>query len=369
MSTASRASERGMALALAIFALVVVGALVAGAFLAGHLEQRTGRSTLYAEQAADAAEAGAAETLASWDALNLNALAPGTTAAFPTVPLAGRSAYRPTVSRLNGQIFLVQSLGTRVNAGGNTLARRTVGIVARLASLGSGPEAALTVGKPVEIEGNQVVVSGADSADAREGMACAPGAARPPTHIAASSSTVYSVFGDVSFDRLAAHAGVILPDTTISSALRPSLDATGRCDAGDKSNWGEPRRSSDSQMESCRRYFPIVYARGTRLGIAGGGRGQGILLVEGDLDISGRLRLPRARGGQGSRSDLRRAHADHRCADGRQLHGRQPESLGRSHHDSVLVVRVGGGARRRGVCRTDRSAELGAGVLGGYGYG
>ena len=113
MSTASRASERGMALALAIFALVVVGALVAGAFLAGHLEQRTGRSTLYAEQAADAAEAGAAETLASWDALDLNALAPGTTAAFPTVPLAGRSAYRPTVSRLNGQIFLVQSLGTQ----------------------------------------------------------------------------------------------------------------------------------------------------------------------------------------------------------------------------------------------------------------
>ena len=120
MSRSSRSSERGMALAIAIFALVVVGALVAGAFLAGHLEQRTGRSTLYAQQAADAAEAGAAETLASWDALDLNALAPGTTTAFPPVSLAGRSAYRSTVSRLNGQIFLVQSLGTRVNAGGNT---------------------------------------------------------------------------------------------------------------------------------------------------------------------------------------------------------------------------------------------------------
>lgn len=282
MTTVPRDSERGMALALAIFALVVVGALVAGAFLAGHLEQRTGRSTWYAEQAADAAEAGAAETLASWNALGLNALAPGTTAAFPAVPVAGRSAYRPTVSRLNGQIFLVQSLGTRVSAGGNTLARRTVGIVAKLASLGSGPEAALTVGKPVEIEGSQVVVSGAD-----EGMACAPGTARPATRITASSSDVYAVFGDVGFERLAAHASVVLPDTTISSALRPTLDATDRCDAGDKSNWGEPRRSADSQMESCRRYFPIVYARGTRLDIAGGGRGQGVLLVEGDLDITG----------------------------------------------------------------------------------
>src|SRR5262245_21722685 len=118
MTRASRASERGMALALAIFALVVVGALVAGAFLAGHLEQRTGRSTLYAEQAADAAEAGAAVSLASWNALALNTLAAGTSAAFPPVALAGRNFYRPTVSRLNGQIFLVQSLGTRVNAAG-----------------------------------------------------------------------------------------------------------------------------------------------------------------------------------------------------------------------------------------------------------
>ena len=288
MNPRSRASERGMALALAIFALIVVGALVAGAFLAGHLEQRTGRSTLYAEQAADAAEAGAAETIASWSALDLNSLAPGTTAAFPPVPLAGRSAYRSTVSRLNGQIFLVQSLGTRVNAGGNTLARRTVGVVARLASLGSGPGAALTVGKPVEIEGSQVSVRGTDSIAMGEGADCPPGGVQPATRIVPSSAAAYSVFGDVTFDRLAAHANVILPDTTLSSTLRPSVTATGRrCDTADNSNWGEPRRSAATEIEPCGRYFPIVYARGSRLGIAGGGRGQGILLVEGNLDISG----------------------------------------------------------------------------------
>jgi hypothetical protein len=288
MNRQSRQSERGMALVLAIFALVVVGALVASAFLVGHLEQRTGRSTLYAEQAADAAEAGAAETIASWNALNLNALAQGTTAAFPPVPLAGRSAYRRKVSRLNGQIFLVQSLGTRVDAGGNTLARRTVGIVARLASLGSGPEAALTVAKPVEIEGSQVSVSGADSIGTREGLACAPASARPATRVAPSSSTVYAVFGDVTFDRLAAHANHVLPDTTLSSPLRPSVTGSGRrCDTADDSNWGEPSRSVASEVAACRRYFPILYARGTRLGIAGGGRAQGILLVEGNLDISG----------------------------------------------------------------------------------
>jgi hypothetical protein len=286
MSRSSRTSERGMALVLAIFALVVVGALVAGAFLAGNVEQRTGRSTLYAQQAADAAEAGAVETLASWDALNLNFLAPGTVAAYPQVPLAGRSAYRPTVSRLNGQIFLVQSLGTRANAAGGPLARRTVGIVARLASLGSGPEAALTVGGPLEIAGTQVSVSGNDSVAVGEGVDCAPGAGQPATRTAPPSSAVYSMFGDVTFDRLAAHASVVLPDTTLTSALRPSAAGL-RCDTGDTDNWGEPRRSDATSIEACRRYFPIIHSRGPRLTIAAGGRGQGILLVDGNLDITG----------------------------------------------------------------------------------
>ena len=45
--------ERGIALAVAIFALVVIGALVAGTFYAGRLEQQTGRNTFTAAQAAE----------------------------------------------------------------------------------------------------------------------------------------------------------------------------------------------------------------------------------------------------------------------------------------------------------------------------
>lgn len=287
MSRDRRAGERGMALALAIFALVVVGALVAAAFVAGHLEQRTGRGTLYAAQAADAAEAGAAQTLADWDALGLNALAPGATIALPQVALAGRSVYKPTVSRLNDQLFLVRSLGSRGNAGGGTLARRTIAIVARLSSLGGGPEAALTVSAPVEV-GSQVVISGTDSLSVQGGaFDCAPGHEKPALLKAGTSSTAFAMFGDVSFDELKAHAGIVLPDTTLTSAPHPTVAAARQaCDGADPSNWGEPRRSATA-VEACRRYFPIVYARGARLTIAAGGRGQGILLVEGDLDISG----------------------------------------------------------------------------------
>jgi hypothetical protein len=284
MRRVSRHDERGMALALAIFALVVVGALVAGAFLAGHLEQRTGRSTLYAEQAADAAEAGAAVTIAEWDAATLNALPPASTASFPAVPMPGRSSYRPTVTRLNDQLFLVKSLGARANASGGTLARRTVAVVARLASLGEGPEAALTTGRPVELTGSEVVVSGDDAA--LEGDACVPGSSRAAMGTAAPTSEVFAMFGDVGFERLAAHASIVLPDTTLTSALRPSLADDGHCDVGDGGNWGEPRPSTDTALDACRRYYPVIYAKGSRLGIAGGGRGQGVLLVAGDLDIS-----------------------------------------------------------------------------------
>ena len=58
MSTSRISNERGMALAVAIFALVVIGALVAGTFFAGRLEQSSGQATVYASQAAEAAEAG-----------------------------------------------------------------------------------------------------------------------------------------------------------------------------------------------------------------------------------------------------------------------------------------------------------------------
>jgi hypothetical protein len=274
-----------MALALAIFALVVVGALVAVAFLAGHLEQRTGRSSLYAEQAADAAEAGVAVTIAEWDAATLNTLAPGGVAALPRAILAGKVSYQATVTRLNDQLFLVKSLGTRNNASGGLLSRRSVAMVARLASLGEGPEAALTTGRPVEIAGSQVAVSGNDSASV-EADECTPGSSRPAVRTIPPTSAAFAMFGDVTFERLAAHASLVLPDTTLTSPLRPSVSGDGHCDIGDAANWGEPRRSSDTSLDACRRYYPIVYARGSRLGIAGGGRGQGVLLVSGDLDVT-----------------------------------------------------------------------------------
>jgi hypothetical protein len=122
-----------MALPLALIALVIIGAMVAGAFASALLEQRIGRNTLYAVQAASAAEAGAVAVVGEWDGHGLGLLAPGDSAVLPTAPLPGHTAYAPTVLRLNDELFLVRVAGIRSDADGGALARREVGLFVRVA--------------------------------------------------------------------------------------------------------------------------------------------------------------------------------------------------------------------------------------------
>jgi hypothetical protein len=123
-----------MALPLTLLALTVVAALVAVGFGAALLEQRIGRNTLYAAQAAGAAEAGAAAAVVGeWDAHGLGLLAPGGTAVLPAVVLSGGTAYTPTVIRVNGHLFLVRVTALRRDGGGGVLARREVRLLLRAA--------------------------------------------------------------------------------------------------------------------------------------------------------------------------------------------------------------------------------------------
>ena len=122
-----------MALPLAILALVVIAALVAGAFASAFVDQRMGRNTLYAVQAAGAAEAGAAAVVGAWDVHGLSLLAPGQSSVLTGERLPGPSAYTTTVSRLNGELFLVRVEGFRTDAEGTPLSRRELGLLLRVA--------------------------------------------------------------------------------------------------------------------------------------------------------------------------------------------------------------------------------------------
>jgi hypothetical protein len=124
--------ERGMALGVVLLALIVVGALVAMAFQAGHLEQRNGRSSLYAAQALEAAEAGVAVVLGDWDAFpQLAALAINQTTTLPNTAVGKRATFQATVLRLTDGLYLIRSRGTRTDAAGMVLAERLIGTLAR----------------------------------------------------------------------------------------------------------------------------------------------------------------------------------------------------------------------------------------------
>jgi hypothetical protein len=125
--------RRGIALPVVIFALVIMAALVAGSFLAGRLEQQSGRNTLFAGQAAEAAEAGLVEALGAIPASSLVALPEGGVP-LNLDPMSFAAGFRVErqVSRLTSTLFLVRSLAARLDASGGELAVRTVGLLLRL---------------------------------------------------------------------------------------------------------------------------------------------------------------------------------------------------------------------------------------------
>ena len=127
--------ERGIALAVAMFALVVIGAIVAGNFFAARLEQQSGQNTVFASQAAEAAEAGLSEAMATMPVTTLEGMAVGGTPLDLGAIAAGSglTALRQ-VSRLSAGLFLVRAEGLRLDADGNALARRVVGALAHLSS-------------------------------------------------------------------------------------------------------------------------------------------------------------------------------------------------------------------------------------------
>jgi hypothetical protein len=123
--------RRGLALPLALLALVVIGAVVAAAFTLALLEQRTGQNTLFAVQAAGAAEAGAAAVVGEWAAHGLGALLPGDSAVLPVVQLPAGTVYQATAHRRNAELFELRIAGIRIDADGGTLARHELGLILR----------------------------------------------------------------------------------------------------------------------------------------------------------------------------------------------------------------------------------------------
>ena len=125
--------ERGIALAVALFGLIVIGALVSGSFFAGRLEQQSGQNLMFAAQALEAAETGLSEAQTSPLPVGIEALPTGGVALD-----LGTDATQPDLTaecwvvRLTNGIYFLRSTGTRMNASGGALATRTLGLLVRV---------------------------------------------------------------------------------------------------------------------------------------------------------------------------------------------------------------------------------------------
>jgi hypothetical protein len=123
-----------MALALALFALVIIGALVASNFFAALLEQQSGRNLLVVAGAAEAAEGKLWESISTLPQAGLLGLAVGGAPEALEPPLQGPNLLLESqVARLTDNLFLIQARAVRKDGAGGQLAGRSVGILARLA--------------------------------------------------------------------------------------------------------------------------------------------------------------------------------------------------------------------------------------------
>ena len=264
-------SARGFALAATLFALVLIGALVAGVFFAARQSMKLGENVQGSSRAFDAADAGLQTALARWDRATWDALAPGRSAAFAGRLPGGSGSFSGTVLRLNRQLFLIRSTGRDV---GN-VAAASLGSLVRLSPVPLAVDAALTTAAAPELGGASVV----DGADHQvPGRDCPPpGRAKPGVLVQSGGGSL-----DSAWQALAAVAAKVY-DAEDEAIVAPVPAGTPVCDTTVRDNWGDP--AAESSESGCGAYHPVILAMGDLR--IGGGSGQGILLVTGDLDVDG----------------------------------------------------------------------------------
>jgi hypothetical protein len=324
----------GFALPAAVGAMVIIGVLVTAGFYMAQQEVRIGIASSNAQLAFYLAERGANDVVNDWSASTmLNMSRWSDTTLTDTLDIG---AWSVTARRLGTRLFYLDATGT-VTQGGTQFAgaSRRSGLIVRLFSADIAPPGALTTRGPTylkgtaEVHGEDIYPDGwssvctnsltdkpgivaQDTADVRwEGSDSTDVVTCSYTGLGVSKITTcdttsggsnisgtpelmqdslmvdstFTTFGDMTWDDL-----VSLADKTVTSlgsiinATGPDSTAGGGCVTATLTNWGNPEGDVAS---ACADYFPIIYHGGPSLRIQSGGTGQGILLVDGGLDLRG----------------------------------------------------------------------------------
>ncbi len=298
-----RGARRGIALAIALFAIVIIGAMVAGIFFVSTQEFRIGRNNLAQPTALGGAEYGQTRILNDWDRAWNTRLRKGDTLLRVYTPMSG-AVDTVRVTKLGDLLYHVVS-EARVGQGAEEGARRRTSSLLKLRIPEINILGAVTTRGVLEID--QATINGADtpptgwdcpppgpavaavatsSAGDLQFDHCIPGEClqgnpRVLVTPAAADTNTYFTYGGLKWADLVAMATrTYAADADIRNAT-PSVSG-GVCNTGNTLNLGDPNRNAVTPG-ACESFFPVVHAQGSlRLR---DGVGQGILLVENDLRL------------------------------------------------------------------------------------
>jgi hypothetical protein len=311
--------ERGFALVGAVFALVVIASLIAGAFFASMQEISIGRSSQSYQKALDAAEGGSAIRIANWagQAGTLNNLAVGDSATYTDTLPDGRSTATSYVRRLSPMMYLIRTVG------GSGTSQRVIGSLVKMQLVNLNMKASLTTRASLKLGGSSFI-DGRNTSPL--GWGCPPAfdtLAAVRTHDSTLISysgcshmscifgkpdimqdttlkdSTFTSFGGMSYWDLAAAANITFNGNTGPLNNMAADGTISTCNTANIYNWGDPYRPGT--VLGCDGYFPIIHIAGTTTVVNGvttvtngtgnlqltGGYGQGILLVDGDLSVQG----------------------------------------------------------------------------------
>jgi len=305
--------KSGFALPVAIGALVIVGVLVTAGFYMARQEMRIGVASRNAALAVNIAQSSTNRVLIR-NSSTLSALPIWGTATVGDTVSQGISSVR--VTRLSTYLFFLDATST-VTEGGALWSggSRRVGLVARMITASINPPAALTTqgslkyGGNAQIHGNDAPPNGTEGGLADWGSICpSTGLTNKPgiliddtlnidwngnrdkiegnmngNPIFTQDTTITAAslmsFGDMGWSGMVALAEKVY--SSAPASLAPVVSG-GVCNTSVKDNWGAPT----DPTSPCFSYFPIIYFSAADI-LLTTGIGQGIMLVEGNLKVTG----------------------------------------------------------------------------------
>ncbi len=116
-------NRQGVALFMAMVALLLAGALATVVLAAARLRWLSGYRQLAARQAYEAAAGAVGRHVAEWDSVVTSDLVPGIVAPLAGPDLPGSIRTHDSVIRLGAHLFLLRSVGEAITADGSVLAR------------------------------------------------------------------------------------------------------------------------------------------------------------------------------------------------------------------------------------------------------